>query len=86
MGGRRIPRAAGNASRRVTGRRGPIAAVGDDEIAEVFQLERAADIADQVFLRVLDGEAATRIAAELRERFLELLVAATVCPFNSGML
>ena len=52
----------------------PVAGFGDDEIAEVFELERAADVADQEFLRVLVGEAAARVAAELRQRFLELLV------------
>ena len=53
---------------------GPVAGFGDDEIAEVFELERAADIADQELLRVLVGEAAARVAAELRQRLLELLV------------
>ena len=43
-------------------------------LPQVFELERAADIADQEFLRVLVGEAAAGIAAELRQRFLELLV------------
>ena len=58
---------------------GPIAGFGDDKIAEVLELERAADIADQEFLRVLVGEAAARIAAELRERLLELLVGDAKC-------
>ena len=43
-------------------------------LPQIFELERAADIADQEFLRVLVGEAAAGVAAELRERLLQLLV------------
>ena len=46
----------------------------DDDVAQVVEAGGAADIADEIFARMLVGEAAAGIDAELRQRLLELLV------------
>ena len=45
------------------------------KIGEVFKPRRLGEIADQIFARIVIGEAAACIGAELAQRFLDLLIA-----------
>ena len=50
---------------------------GNDHIAQIVEVGRPADVADQVLTRVLVGEPPTGVDAELGQRLFNLLIGDT---------